>query len=74
MDASRNTLIKDGTDEEWHDFEEHIEMLEPDDLAAIADRLQCSQQTDWHDYVKVFSDYEWAQFLEAYEHVMARTY
>jgi hypothetical protein len=72
MDDSRNTLIKDGTQDEWEDFENHVKMLDPDVAARIADRLNASQQNDWHDYVKVFSDYTWEDFIEAYEHFNGR--
>jgi hypothetical protein len=75
MDAARNTLIKDdSTPDEWRDFEQHIEMLEADDLAAIADRLGCSQQGSWQDYVTEFSDQTWSDFLEAYEHCTYKRY
>ena len=79
MDATQDLstshdLIKDCTAEQWEDFEQHIEMLKPEDLAAIADRLGAAEQADWHDYAKLFSDYEWYQFIEAYHHVTYRNW
>jgi hypothetical protein len=75
MDAARDTIIKDDVSEvEWRDFEDHVEMLEPDALAAIAARLGSGQQATWQDYAKEFSEYSWDQFIEAYEHCTAKRY
>ena len=65
-------LIKDAGGETWEKFERLVEMMRPEDLDAVADRLGCARQQDWEDYAKMFSDYEWYQFDEAYHHVTYR--
>lgn len=49
-------------------------MLEPVDLANIADRLGCGEQSAWQDYANAFADYEWYQFCEAYQHSLDRPF
>lgn len=72
---TRDTIIRhDCTNDEWSDFERHVEMLDPDELAAIADRLGTSQQSIWQDYRDDFCEYSWKDFIEAYEHCTSRRY
>lgn len=73
MDATQDLmtshdLIKDGTPEQWSSFEDAIKMMQMEDLAKIADRLGCPEQSSWQDYCNAFGDFEWYQFCEAYQH------
>jgi hypothetical protein len=76
MIDSREIIEKDTTPEQWDDFERKVEMLEPKELAEIADRigLRISSDADWRDYLKEFGRQTWWDFTEAYEHVMATDY
>jgi hypothetical protein len=69
LTASRD-LIKQGTPEQWSSFEETVKMIQMEDLAKIAERLGCAEQTSWQDYCDAFGDYEWYQFCEAYQHCL----
>lgn len=67
-------LISSGTPEQWSSFQQSIEMIQLQDLANIADRLGCAQQTTWQDYANEFAAFEWYQFCEAYQHCLYRAY
>ncbi len=72
-----HNLIEDSTTpDQWDDFENKVQMLEPDELAAIADRLGLRLATDahWRDYLAEFGRQSWHDFTEAYEHVMSTSY
>jgi hypothetical protein len=72
--TSSHDLIKEISPEQWSSFQEAIKMLEPVDLANIADRLGCGEQSAWQDYANAFADYEWYQFCEAYQHSLDRPF
>lgn len=72
--SESHDLIKSASDEQYSNFESHIEMTKMEDLAAIADRLGCAEQSTWRDYCKAFCDYEWYQFIDAYYRVTYKNY
>lgn len=70
-------VIKESCDaDQWREFEERVEMLRPEDLEAINDRLGAGVPagSNWHDYVDAFAEYSWRDFTEAYEHDRGGTY
>lgn len=67
-------LISQGTPEQWSNFQEAVKMIETQDLANIADRLESGQQESWQDYANSFANYEWYQFCEAYQHCLDRPF
>jgi hypothetical protein len=73
----RQEIIEEttGTDE-WDAFSGKVQMLDEKDLAAIADRLGVSVESDavWQDYRDAFGKEYWREFTLAYEHVMGGTY
>lgn len=73
----RNDVIEDttGTDE-WESFSDKVQMLDEKELAAIADRLGISIESnaEWQDYRDAFGKEYWRDFTLAYEHVMGGTY
>jgi hypothetical protein len=76
MINSREIIQDDCTDDQWRDFERKVEMLEPDELAAIADRLslRLSAGEPWQSFRDAFARETWWDFTEAYEHVMHTSY
>jgi hypothetical protein len=64
--TERETLIKDDGDQ-WDDFRDRVNMCDDEELAQIADRLGLGEQDD---YASAFSGETWADFAEAYFHVM----
>lgn len=76
MIDSREIIQDDCTEDQWDDFERKVEMLEPKELTAIADRLSLRVAADapWQTYRDAFARETWWDFTEAYEHVMATSY
>lgn len=76
MIDSREIIEHDCTPEQWSDFERKIEMLQPEELAAIADRLGLHIGADepWRTFCSEFGDQNWHDFTEAYEYVMRTDY
>ncbi len=60
------------TPEQWEEFETKIEIMHPQDLAAVADRLslELDENAEWRDFCNAFGNESWREFTEAYEHVM----
>jgi hypothetical protein len=76
MIDSREIIQDDCSDEQWREFDDKIEMLEPKELVDIADRLSLRIAADahWTTYRDAFARETWWDFTEAYEHVMAMSY
>ncbi len=76
MIDSREIIENDCTPEQWADFESKVEMLEPEELGAIADRLglRIGENEPWETFRNEFGSQSWYDFTEAYEHVMATDY
>jgi hypothetical protein len=70
-------VIEDSyTGEQWTEFERAVGLLEPDELAAIADRLGLSidAEAHWRDFLAAFGRESWRDFTEAYSYVMRTDY
>lgn len=72
--STSHDLISEATPEQWSSFQEAVKMIEPEDLANIADRLGSGAQEAWEDYANSFANYEWYQFFEAYQHCLDRPF
>ncbi len=76
MINNRDIIQDSCTQEQWADFERKVELIEPQYLAEIADRLglQIDQNEPWQTFRDAFARESWWDFTEAYEHVMATSY
>jgi hypothetical protein len=76
MIDSREIIEHDCTPEQWGDFERKVQMLEPTELADIADRLslRIDPEEPWQTFRDEFGRQTWWDFTEAYEHVMCEPY
>jgi hypothetical protein len=72
--TTSHDMINECAPDLWSDFEEVVKMLQDEDLANIAERLGISPQESWEDYCREFSNFEWYQFCDAYQRVLARPF
>jgi hypothetical protein len=72
--TTSHDMINECTPELWSSFQESMKMMRDEDLASIADRMGLDAQTSWQEYCHAFSDFEWYQFCDAYQRVMARAF
>lgn len=66
----QDDVIRHSCDEnQWADFEQHIEMLGPEDLDTLNAQLNAGvpDNSNWHDYADAFCRYSWREFTLAYE-------